>query len=140
MSGRCVVTLILPRVLVVEIVTLGVLVSRLGVVPVVVRLWVGHGWAVILDHVARSVAVLPKVVIDHPAGGVVVVMIATAIALAGAGVAAVGERPGSFEVVARTVAAHLGETDPEMDTTDVESASEVPAVQLCRDRRGQQGQ
>jgi hypothetical protein len=128
LTWRDVVTPTLPVVLVAVVMVLVVSPSRpgvvpitgLGIVPIVSRLWVGHGWSVVCDQMVGGVAVPPKVVIDHAAVRVVVVVITAAITPVGTRVAAVSKRLGDFEVIARTIETHLGESNPKMGTTYIE--------------------
>jgi hypothetical protein len=140
LPGRDVMTVTLPVVLVAAVVARLRLPPRLGVVAIVARPWVGHGWSVVGDQVVRSVSMPTEVVIDDPAVGMVVVVVPTAITPVGASVTPVGERPGHFEVVARAIGAHLGEPDSEMGTSNIEGASERPTGQLRRSRNSQKGE
>jgi hypothetical protein len=135
-----VVTVTLPVVLVTAVVVLRIPPPRLGLPPVDRWLWVRYRWAVIHDHGSRCVAVSAEVVIHRTTRGVVIVVAAAAIAVTGAGVAWVGERLGCFEVVARTIGAHLSESNAEMGTTYIEGSSEGPTGQLCRSRNRQKGE
>jgi hypothetical protein len=81
-----------------------------------------------------------EVVIDHPAVGVVIEVIATAIAPVGACVTPVSKGLGDFEEIARTIGAHLGESNAKVGTADVEGSSEGPTGQLCRSRNRQKGE
>jgi hypothetical protein len=140
LPGRDVMAVTLPVVLVAAVVARLRLPPRLGIVAIVARPWVGHGWSVVCDQVVRSVSMPTEVVIDDSAVGVVVVVISAAITPIRTGVASIGEWLGHFEVVARTIGTDLGEPDPEVGTSYIEGASEGPTGQLRRSGHRQKGE